>query len=35
MTIYTSNEVLCSVWSNDFYDMTLATEKQLGHMIIL
>ena len=25
-------KVLCNVWSNDFYDMTLATEWQWHHM---
>ena len=26
MTLRASNQVLCNVWSYDFYDMTLATE---------
>ena len=26
MTLCTSNQVLCNVWSYDFYDMTLSTE---------
>ena len=26
MTLRASNQVLCNVWSYDFYDITLATE---------
>ena len=26
MTLRASNQVLCNVWSYDFYDMTLSTE---------
>ena len=26
MTLRASNQVLCNVWSYDFYDTTLATE---------
>ena len=26
MTLPASNQVLCNVWSYDFYDMTLASE---------
>ena len=26
MTLRASNQVLCKVWSYDFYDMTLSTE---------
>ena len=26
MTLRSSNQVLCKVWSYDFYDMTLTTE---------
>ena len=26
MTLRASNQVLCNVWSYDFYDMALATE---------
>ena len=26
MTLRATNQVLCNVWSYDFYDMTLATE---------
>ena len=26
MTLRSSNQVLCNVWSYDFYDMMLATE---------
>ena len=33
MTLRASNQVLCNVWSYDFYDTTLATEKQRRHMI--
>ena len=33
MTLRASNQVLCNVWSYDFYDMTLATEYQRRHMI--
>ena len=33
MTLRASNQVLCNVWSYDFYDMTLATEEQRRHMI--
>ena len=33
MTLRASNQVLCNVWSYDFYDMTLSTEKQQRHMI--
>ena len=34
ITLRGSNQVLCNVWSYDFYDMTLATEWQRRHMII-
>ena len=33
MTLRASNQVLCNVWSYDFYEMTLATEEQRRHMI--
>ena len=33
MTLRASNQVLCNVWSYDFYDMTLATERKRRHMI--
>ena len=33
MTLRASNQVLCNMWSYDFYVMTLATEKQRRHMI--
>ena len=33
MTLRATNQVLCNVWSYDFYDMTLATEKLQCHMI--
>ena len=33
MTLRASNQVLCNVWSYDFYDMTLSTELQQRHMI--
>ena len=33
MTLRASNQVSCNVWSYDFYDMTLSTEKQQRHMI--
>ena len=26
MTLYASNQVLCNMWSYNFYDMTLATD---------
>ena len=32
MTLRASNQVLCNVWSYDFYEMTLATELQRRHM---
>ena len=34
MTLRASNQVLCNVWSYDFYDMTLSIEWQQRHMII-
>ena len=33
MTLRASNQVLCNVWSYDFYDTTLATELQRRHMM--
>ena len=33
MTLRIPAKVLIHVWSYDFYDMTLATRKQRGHMI--
>ena len=33
MTLHASNQVLCNVWSYNFYDMTLSTEQQRCHMI--
>ena len=33
MTLRASNQVLCNVWSYDFYDIKLSTEKQRRHMI--
>ena len=33
MTLRASNQVLCNVWSYDFYYTTLATEQQRRHMI--